>query len=53
LLDDCIKVYNNLAAALIETGAYDVALKNVDMVLKYQPKNTKAIFRKGIKQNLA
>jgi len=40
-------VYNNLAAALIETGAYDRALENVDIVLKYQPKNTKAIFRKG------
>ncbi|KYN04145.1 Peptidyl-prolyl cis-trans isomerase FKBP8 [Cyphomyrmex costatus] len=47
LLEDCIKVYNNLAAALIETGAYNTALENVDRVLKYQPKNTKALFRKG------
>ncbi|KAL0100837.1 hypothetical protein PUN28_019311 [Cardiocondyla obscurior] len=47
LLDDCIKVYNNLAAAFIETEAYNCALQNVNLVLKYQPKNAKALFRKG------
>ncbi|KAG5333617.1 FKBP8 isomerase, partial [Acromyrmex heyeri] len=47
LLDDCIKVYNNLAAALIEIGSYNTALENVERVLKYQPKNSKALFRKG------
>ncbi|KAG5334745.1 FKBP8 isomerase, partial [Acromyrmex charruanus] len=47
LLDDCIKVYNNLAAALIEIGSYNAALENVERVLKYQPKNSKALFRKG------
>lgn len=50
LLNDCIKVYNNLAAALIETEAYNAALENVDLVLKYHPKNTKALFRKGSKK---
>ncbi|XP_018372055.1 PREDICTED: peptidyl-prolyl cis-trans isomerase FKBP8-like isoform X2 [Trachymyrmex cornetzi] len=47
LLDDCIKVYNNLAAALIEMGSYNTALENIERVLKYQPKNLKALFRKG------
>ncbi|XP_039309893.1 peptidyl-prolyl cis-trans isomerase FKBP8 isoform X2 [Solenopsis invicta] len=47
LLDDSIKVYNNLAAALIETESYHQALEYVDLVLKYQPTNTKALFRKG------
>ncbi|XP_077257186.1 peptidyl-prolyl cis-trans isomerase FKBP8 isoform X1 [Temnothorax americanus] len=47
LLDDCVKVYNNLAAALIETDAYHSALDNVNKVLKYQPNNTKALYRKG------
>ncbi|KYQ48696.1 Peptidyl-prolyl cis-trans isomerase FKBP8 [Trachymyrmex zeteki] len=47
LLDDYIKVCNNLAAAFIEIGSYNTALENVDKVLKYQPKNLKALFRKG------
>ncbi|XP_028048980.1 peptidyl-prolyl cis-trans isomerase FKBP8-like isoform X2 [Monomorium pharaonis] len=47
LLDDSMKVYNNLAAALIETEAYDSALENVNRVLKYQPTNKKALLRKG------
>lgn len=49
LLDDYIKVCNNLAAAFIEIGSYNTALENVDKVLKYQPKNLKALFRKGKK----
>lgn len=51
LMNDCIKVYNNLAAALIETEAYQSALENVDIVLKHQPKNTKALYRKGNKKS--
>ncbi|TGZ48284.1 Peptidylprolyl isomerase [Temnothorax longispinosus] len=47
LLDDCVKVYNTLAAALRETDAYNTALENVNKVLKYQPNNTKALYRKG------
>ncbi|XP_011870270.1 PREDICTED: peptidyl-prolyl cis-trans isomerase FKBP8 isoform X2 [Vollenhovia emeryi] len=47
LLNDCIKVYNNLAAALIEMEVYAAALENADLVLKYQPNNIKALFRKG------
>lgn len=50
LLNDCIKVYNNLAAALIETEAYNPALTYLNKVLKYQPKNGKALFRKGRKK---
>ncbi|XP_029172556.1 peptidyl-prolyl cis-trans isomerase FKBP8 [Nylanderia fulva] len=47
LLEDRIKVYNNLAAALIKTEAYDAALENVEHVLRCQPQNMKALFRKG------
>ncbi|XP_019883032.2 peptidyl-prolyl cis-trans isomerase FKBP8 isoform X1 [Camponotus floridanus] len=47
LLEDRIKVHNNLAAALIKTEAYDAALENVEHVLRCQPQNVKALFRKG------
>lgn len=47
LLEDRIKIYNNLAAAQMKTQAYDAALKNVDNVLSCQPQNVKALFRKG------
>lgn len=47
LLEDRMKVYNNLAAAQMKTEAYDAALKSVDNVLRCQPKNVKALFRKG------
>lgn len=47
LLDDRIKVYNNLAAAQMKISAYDTALSSVDKVLRCQPKNVKALFRKG------
>ncbi|XP_029669273.1 peptidyl-prolyl cis-trans isomerase FKBP8-like isoform X2 [Formica exsecta] len=47
LLEDRIKVHNNLAAALIKTEAYDSALENVEHVLRCQPQNVKALFRKG------
>lgn len=47
LLEDRIKVHNNLAAALIKTEAYDAALENVEHVLRCQPQNIKALFRKG------
>ncbi|KYN50463.1 PREDICTED: peptidyl-prolyl cis-trans isomerase FKBP8-like [Trachymyrmex cornetzi] len=46
-LDDCIKLYDNLAAALIEIGSYNTALENIERVLKYQPKNSEALFKKG------
>lgn len=47
LLEDRMKVYNNLAAAQIKTQAYDAALESVDNVLRCQPQNVKALFRKG------
>lgn len=47
LLEDRMKVYNNLAAAQMKTQAYDAALKSVENVLTCQPQNVKALFRKG------
>lgn len=47
LLEDRMKVYNNLALAQLKIAAYDAALKSVDHVLQCQPNNTKALFRKG------
>ncbi|XP_076331990.1 peptidyl-prolyl cis-trans isomerase FKBP8-like isoform X2 [Tachypleus tridentatus] len=47
LLDTRLKVYNNLAAAQLKMDAYEAALKSVDFVLKVQPQNVKALFRKG------
>lgn len=42
-----MKVYNNLALAQLKISAYQAALKSVDTVLKCQPNNAKALFRKG------
>lgn len=47
LLEYRIKVYNNLAAAQMKVSTYDTALKSVDQVLRCQPDNVKALFRKG------
>ncbi|CAO1374474.1 unnamed protein product [Diamesa serratosioi] len=47
LLEDRIKVYNNLAMAQMKIGAFDVALQSVEKVLMCQPNNVKALFRKG------
>lgn len=47
LLVDRTKVYNNLAAAQIKTEAYDAALESVDNVLRVEPENIKALYRKG------
>lgn len=47
LLEDRMKVYNNLAAAQMKIQAYDAALKSVECVLSGQPQNVKALFRKG------
>ncbi|OAD61952.1 Peptidyl-prolyl cis-trans isomerase FKBP8 [Eufriesea mexicana] len=47
LLEDRMKVYNNLAAAQMKIQAYDAALKSVESVLSCQPQNVKALFRKG------
>lgn len=42
-----INVNNNLAAAHLKMEAHDAALKSLDFVLKMQPNNVKAHFRKG------
>ncbi|XP_011312767.1 peptidyl-prolyl cis-trans isomerase FKBP8 [Fopius arisanus] len=47
LLEDRTKVYNNLAAAQIKTEAYGAALESVNNVLRADPQNIKALFRKG------
>nr|CAD7453073.1 unnamed protein product [Timema tahoe] len=47
LLEDRLKVYNNLAAAQMKIKAYDAALQSVENVLRCQPENVKALFRKG------
>ncbi|KAK0173215.1 hypothetical protein PV328_006447 [Microctonus aethiopoides] len=47
LLEDRSKVYNNLAAAQIKSEAYEAALESVENVLRVEPNNIKALFRKG------
>lgn len=47
LLQLRLRVYNNLTAAQMKMEAYDAALKSVDFVLKAEPDNVKALFRKG------
>ncbi|CAN7985056.1 unnamed protein product [Ixodes hexagonus] len=54
LLDTRLKVYNNLTAAQMKASplffrmeAYEAALKSVDFVLRIQPNNVKALYRKG------
>ncbi|XP_055919667.1 peptidyl-prolyl cis-trans isomerase FKBP8 [Eupeodes corollae] len=47
ILDDRLVVYNNLAMAQIKISAYDAALASVEHVLRCQPNNHKALYRKG------
>ncbi|KAH8299391.1 hypothetical protein KR044_000990 [Drosophila immigrans] len=47
LLEDRLIVYNNLAMAQIKIGAFDAALQSVEHVLRCQPNNPKALYRKG------
>lgn len=47
ILEDRLKVYNNLAAAQLKIGSYDAALMSVENVLRCQPNNVKALFRKA------
>lgn len=47
LLDDRLIVYNNLAMAQIKVSAFEAALKSVEHVLRCQPNNSKALYRKG------
>lgn len=47
ILEDRLKVYNNLAAAQLKIGSLDAALMSVENVLRCQPDNVKALFRKA------
>lgn len=47
ILIERLKALNNMGAAQIKVEAYDVALKSLDAVLRCQPGNVKALFRKG------
>ncbi|KAJ8925653.1 hypothetical protein NQ315_009498, partial [Exocentrus adspersus] len=47
LLEDRISVYNNMAAAQIKMEMYDAALTSLQIVLRCQPNNVKAHFRKA------
>ncbi|CAL8099070.1 unnamed protein product [Orchesella dallaii] len=47
LFDDRIKTLNNMAQAQLKLQAYEPALNSVESVLKCQPNNVKALFRKG------
>lgn len=47
LLNIRIKVCNNLAAAQLKMDAFEAAIKSVNNVLMIDPKNVKALFRKG------
>ena len=47
LMEERLKTYNNMAAAQLKLQAYEAALTSVESVLKSQPNNSKALFRKG------
>ncbi|XP_076039992.1 peptidyl-prolyl cis-trans isomerase zonda [Oratosquilla oratoria] len=47
ILEERLKALNNMAAAQIKLEAYEPATKALDAVLKCQPLNVKALFRKG------
>ncbi|XP_006814126.1 peptidyl-prolyl cis-trans isomerase FKBP8-like [Saccoglossus kowalevskii] len=42
-----VKCYNNLAACQLKVEAYEAALKSCNAVLKVEPDNVKALFRKA------
>lgn len=47
LMEDRINVSNNMAAAQMKLGAYDAALQSLQIVLRCQPNNVKALYRKA------
>lgn len=47
LIDERINVYNNLSVAQLKVKSIDESLGSADTVLKLQPNNVKALFRKG------
>lgn len=47
LLNERLKTLNNMAAAQMKVEAYDIALKSLEAILRCQPDNVKALYRKG------
>ncbi|XP_049876963.1 peptidyl-prolyl cis-trans isomerase FKBP8 [Pectinophora gossypiella] len=47
LLEERLRVHNNMAAAQLKAGAYEAALQAVTRVLTCQPNNAKALYRKS------
>ena len=47
ILSERLKALNNMGAAQMRIEAYEVALKSLEAVLRCQPNNVKALFRKG------
>merc|ERR1719318_1402631 len=47
LLEDRVKTLNNMAQAQMKLNAWDSALASVRQVLKIQPNNEKALYRKA------
>lgn len=47
LLEDRISVCNNMAAAQIKLELYEAALNSLQTVLRCQPNNVKALYRKA------
>jgi len=47
LLEDRVKTFNNMAQAQMKLTAWDTALASIRQVLKIQPNNEKALFRKA------
>ncbi|XP_072942552.1 peptidyl-prolyl cis-trans isomerase FKBP8 [Epargyreus clarus] len=47
LLEERLRVHNNMAAAQLKAGAYEAALQAVTRVLSCQPQNAKALFRQS------
>ncbi|GJQ85529.1 hypothetical protein Trydic_g10830 [Trypoxylus dichotomus] len=47
LLEDRLSVCNNMAAAQIKLGLYEAALNSLETVLRCQPHNVKALYRKA------
>ncbi|CAH0713230.1 unnamed protein product, partial [Brenthis ino] len=47
LLEERLRVHNNMAAAQLKAGAFEAALQAVTRVLTCQPNNAKALYRKS------
>jgi len=47
LLEDRVKTFNNMAQAQMKLGAWDSSLASLRQVLRIQPNNEKALFRKS------